>query len=63
MKYKLEISNVKKVVKESINLSEVLEKLNIPRNGNNSATLRKYLDNNNIDYSHFTGRSRVYRKR
>ena len=61
MKYKLEINNVKKAVKESINLSEVLEKLNIPRNGNNSATLRKYLDNNNIDYSHFTGRSRVYR--
>ena len=61
MKYKLEINNVKKAVEESINLSEVLEKLNIPRGGNNSKTLRKYLDNNNIDYSHFTGRGRIYR--
>lgn len=61
MKYKLELENVKEYVRTSINLSEVLNKLGIPRQGNNSKTLRKYLDDNKIDYSHFTGRARTYK--
>ena len=36
--------------------------MNIPRQGNNSKTLRNLLDLNDIDYSHFTGRARKYAK-
>ena len=43
-----------------INFTEVLARLNIPRQGNNSKTLKNILDKNNIDYSHFTGRARHY---
>ncbi len=60
-KYQWNLEKIKNAVKESINLSEVLIKLNIPRQGNNSATLKKILDSNNIDYSHFTGRARTYK--
>lgn len=60
-KYQWNLEKIKNAVKESINLSEVLIKLNIPRQGNNSATLKKILDSNNIDYSHFTGRARNYK--
>lgn len=34
--------------------------MSIPRRGNNGKTLRKILDDNNIDYSHFTGRAIFY---
>lgn len=61
MKYNWNIDKIKEAVKSSINLSEVLEKLGIPRQGNNGTTLRKILESNNIDYSHFTGRARYYR--
>ena len=61
MKYNWNIDKIKEVVKSSINLSEVLEKLGIPRQGNNGTTLRKILESNSIDYSHFTGRARYYR--
>ena len=60
-KYQWDLEKIKNAVKESINLSEVLIKLNIPRQGNNSTTLKKILDSNNIDYSHFTGRARTYK--
>lgn len=59
-KYEWNISEIKNAVKESINFTEVLEKIRIPRQGNNSKTLRNILDTNNIDYSHFTGRARTY---
>lgn len=59
-KYKWDLDKIKDAVKESINFTEVLEKINIPRQGNNSKTLRTILDKYNIDYSHFTGRARVY---
>ena len=59
-KYDWNLEEIKNAVKDSINFTEVLEKLNIPRQGNNSSTLRKILDLNNIDYSHFTGRARSY---
>lgn len=60
MKYSWNLNDVEQAVVNSINFTEVLEKLNIPRQGNNSKTLRKILDENNIDYSHFTGRARFY---
>ena len=59
-KYDWNLEKIKKAVKESINFTEVLNKLEIPRQGNNSKTLRKILDDNNLDYSHFTGRARFY---
>lgn len=59
-KYDWDLEKIKSAVKESVNLTEVLEKMNIPRQGNNSKTLRSILDKNNIDYSHFTGRARKY---
>lgn len=54
MKYEWNVDKIREAVKTSINLSEVLEKLNIPRQGNNSNTLKKILKLHNIDYSHFT---------
>lgn len=62
MKYDWNLEKIKALVKTSINLSEVLKGLGIPRQGNNSKTLRSILDENNIDYSHFTGRAREYSK-
>lgn len=59
-KYEWNLSEIERAVKESINFTEVLEKIGIPRQGNNSKTLRNILDTNNIDYSHFTGRARTY---
>ena len=59
-KYEWNLSEIEKAVKESINFTEVLEKIGIPRYGNNNKTLRNILDANNIDYSHFTGRARTY---
>lgn len=59
-KYDWNLEKIKEAVKESVNFTEVLNKLKIPRQGNNSKTLRRILDDNNIDYSHFTGRARSY---
>jgi hypothetical protein len=59
-KYKWNLEEIKEAVKESINFTEVLDKIGIPRQGNNSKTLRNILDSSNIDYSHFTGRARSY---
>lgn len=59
-KYEWNLSEIEKAVKESINFTEVLEKIGIPRHGNNNKTLKNILDTNNIDYSHFTGRARTY---
>lgn len=49
MKYEWNIDKIREIVQVSINLSEVLEKLKIPRQGNNCKTLKKILDSNNID--------------
>lgn len=61
MKYEWDLDKIKDAVSNSINLSEVLAKLDIPRKGNNSSTLKKIMEKNNIDYSHFTGRARTYK--
>lgn len=61
-KYDWNLEKIKEAVKESINFTEVLEKLNIPRQGNNTNTLKGILEKENIDYSHFTGRARSYAK-
>lgn len=61
MKYDWNIARIREFVAMSVNFSEVLDKLNIPNKGNNTKTLRGILDTNNIDYSHFTGRSRNYK--
>lgn len=60
MKYNWDLEKIKQVVPNCINLTEVLQVLEIPRQGNNSKTLRNILDSNAIDYSHFTGRARNY---
>lgn len=57
-KYEWNISKITNAVKESINFTEVLDKLGVSIHGNNYKTLRNILDTNNIDYSHFTGRAR-----
>lgn len=61
MKYDWNTDKIKEAVKTSISISEVLEKLNIPKQGNNGRTLKKILGSNKIDYSHFTGRARHYK--
>lgn len=60
MKYDWNLERIKEVIPQCINFTEVLEMLSIPRQGNNSNILKRLLDENNIDYSHFTGRARVY---
>ena len=60
MKYDWNLERIKEVIPQCINFTEVLEMLSIPRQGNNSNTLKRLLDENNIDYYHFTGRARVY---
>lgn len=60
-KYEWNLDLIKKAVKESVNLTEVLEKIGVPRRGNNSSTLKRLLKQNKIDYSHFTGRARYYK--
>ena len=60
-KYEWNIDKIKEVVKDCINFTEVLNKIEIPRQGNNSKTLKRILDDNDIDYSHFTGRARNYK--
>lgn len=60
MKYSWNIEKIKELVKISVNFTEVLNGLGIPRQGNNSKTLKDILDRNNIDYAHFTGRARYY---
>lgn len=54
MKYDWSKERIESVITDCDSLSQVLEKLNIPRAGNNTATLRKKLEEFNIDYSHFT---------
>ena len=60
MKYDWNLERIKEIIPQCINFTEVLKMLSIPRQGNNSNTLKRLLDENNIDYSHFTGRARVY---
>ena len=43
-----------------MNVTELARKLNYKSRGTNLGTIKKYLDNNKIDYSHFTGRARGY---
>lgn len=54
MKYDWTKERIEAVIMDCDSLSQVLEKLGIPRAGNNTATLRKKLEEYNIDYSHFT---------
>ena len=60
IKYEWNLEKIKEAVKESINFTEVLEKIGVPRQGNNTKTLKNILNSNSIDYSHFTGRARSY---
>lgn len=61
-KYDWNVEKLREVVKDCVNFGEVLDALQIPRQGNNTKTLRGILDKEEIDYSHFTGRAREYTK-
>lgn len=54
MKYNWNKENLEKAVKESDSYSEVLRKLEIPLQGNNTSTLKRKIEEYNIDISHFT---------
>lgn len=54
IKYDYDAENIQKIVAESLNFSEVLRKLNIPKRGNNLKTIKNFIIKNNIEYSHFT---------
>ena len=60
-RYDWDVDKIKKIVSESVNMTEVLQALNIPIQGNNCKTLHKVLEKNNIDFSHFIGRARKYK--
>jgi len=61
MKYDLSYDKVKEAVENSINYTETLLYLGIPRRGNNIETIKSRIEKYNLDCSHFTGRARVYR--
>lgn len=63
MKYDWNINKIKEAVSSSLSFCEVLRKLNIPIQGNNSSTLKEILNKYNIDYSHFTGRAKEYNRK
>ncbi len=54
MKYDWSKERIESVINECDSLSQVLEKLGIPKRGGNTSTLRSKLEEYNIDYSHFT---------
>ena len=53
-KYNWNKERIQEVIKDCDSLSETLLKLGIPNDGGNTCTLRKKLEEYNIDYSHFT---------
>ena len=63
MKYDWNIEKIREAVKNSINYLEVLDLIEIPRQGNNTKTLKGIIEKNNIDTSHFTGRARTYKRK
>ena len=52
--YKFDDQLIRNLVKESKSLTSVCEKLSISTGGYSTKSLREYLEENNIDYSHFT---------
>lgn len=54
MKYNWQEENVRKAVSESLTYSETLMKLGVPKQGNNISTLKKKIEEYQIDISHFT---------
>lgn len=54
MKYDWSKENIEKAVKDSDSYSETLRKMNIPIQGCNSNTLKKKIEEYNIDIQHFT---------
>ena len=55
---KISLSKLKKLVKESITYSELMRKLGYTANrGSSFQNLRKYLECNKIDTSHFKGKA------
>lgn len=53
-KYNWDKERIQSIIKDCNSLSETLSKLGIPNVGGNTCTLRKKLEEYNIDYSHFT---------
>jgi len=51
------LENLQQAVKESTGFRGVLRKLGLVPAGGNYAQIKKYLLENNINYSHFTGRA------
>ena len=56
MKYIYTKENLEPIVKESFSYAEVLRKIGRKDVGSNFRTLRKYIEQYNLDTSHFTGR-------
>lgn len=59
MKYTWDKKELEEAVKASISYSGVLRRLNIPIQGQNSSTLKKKIQEYNIDTSHFTFKSEI----
>ena len=53
-KYDWSKENLEEAIKISTSYSETLRNLGIPTQGNNSDTLKKYIEKYNLDISHFT---------
>lgn len=57
-KYKqITLEKLNEIVKNSISFSEVMRQLGYRSLTSQQSSLKQYLDNNNIDYSHFKGRA------
>lgn len=60
-KYDWSKSRVEEAVRASISYVETLRRLGVNTRGNNTDTLKKKIQEYNIDTSHFTGRARTYK--
>jgi len=55
VKHKYTVEQVQSAVENSRSIAQVLDKLGIVPAGGNYATIKKFISNNSIDISHFTG--------
>lgn len=54
-KHEYDIEAIKRIIAESVSVRQVLDKLEIVPAGGNYKTIQKFIKQNNIDTSHFTG--------
>jgi len=60
IKDKYKKDKIEKIIKESNNIGEALDKLNLRRAGGNYSVIKKYINLYNIDTSHFNSKNTIF---